>query len=158
MEQYNPQHMKEDLVNPTHVLLAEDDDEDFFIFSLALKELTIKVILTRAENGDILLQLLDEKNPDIVFLDLLMPCKDGRTCLKEIRANKKYDTIPIVVYSSLNDLKSIEFCYREGSNLYAVKPSTLQELKTVLEKIFSIDWKKMLYFPPRSKFVVNTQQ
>ncbi len=143
--------------DPTHVLLAEDDDEDYFIFSLALKELTIKVVLTRAENGDILLQLLDEKNPDIVFLDLLMPCKDGRTCLKEIRANKKYDSVPIVVYSSLNDLKSIEFCYREGANLYAIKPSTLQELKTVLEKIFSIDWKKMLYFPPRSKFVVTTQ-
>ena len=141
--------------DPTHVLLAEDDDEDYFIFSLAIKELTIKVVLTRAENGDLLLQLLDEKNPDIVFLDLLMPCKDGRTCLKEIRANKKYDSVPIVVYSSLNDLKSIEFCYREGSNLYAIKPSTLQELKTVLEKIFSIDWKKMLYFPPRSKFVVT---
>jgi CheY-like chemotaxis protein len=157
MEKINPEHMKVSPADPTHVLLAEDDDEDYFIFSLALKELTIKVILTRAENGDILLQLLDEKNPDIVFLDLLMPCKDGRTCLKEIRANKKYDTVPIVVYSSLNDLKSIEFCYREGSNLYAIKPSTLTELKTVLEKIFSIDWKKMLYFPPRSKFVVNSQ-
>src|SRR5688572_11406534 len=157
MEKTNPQQMSINPTDSTHVLMAEDDDEDFFIFSLAIKELSIKVVLTRAENGDILLQLLDEKNPDIVFLDLLMPCKDGRTCLKEIRANKKYDTIPIVVYSSLNDLKSIEFCYREGSNLYAVKPSTLQELKTVLEKIFSIDWKKMLYFPPRSKFVVNPQ-
>ena len=157
MEQINPQHMTLNPTDPTHVLMAEDDDEDFYIFSLAIKELTIKVVLTRAENGDILLQLLDEKNPDIVFLDLLMPCKDGRTCLKEIRANKKYDTIPIVVYSSLSDLKSIEFCYREGSNLYAIKPSTLNELKTVLEKIFSIDWKKMLYFPPRSKFVVTPQ-
>jgi len=157
MEQINPQHMALNPSDLTHVLMAEDDDEDFYIFSLAIKELSIKVILTRAENGDILLQLLDEKNPDIVFLDLLMPCKDGRTCLKEIRSNKKYDTIPIVVYSSLSDLKSIEFCYREGSNLYAIKPSTLNELKSVLEKIFSIDWKKMLYFPPRSKFVVTPQ-
>jgi CheY-like chemotaxis protein len=157
MEKFNPQHMTLNPTDATHVLMAEDDDEDFYIFSLAIKELSIKVILTRAENGDILLQLLDEKNPDIVFLDLLMPCKDGRTCLKEIRSNKKYDTIPIVVYSSLSDLKSIEFCYREGSNLYAIKPSTLNELTTVLEKIFSIDWKKMLYFPPRSKFVVTPQ-
>ena len=157
MEKTNPQQMSINPTDSTHVLMDEDDDEDFFIFSLAIKELSIKVVLTRAENGDILLQLLDEKNPDIVFLDLLMPCKDGRTCLKEIRANKKYDTIPIVVYGSLSDLKSIEFCYREGSNLYAIKPSTLNELKTVLEKIFSIDWKKMLYFPPRSKFVVAPQ-
>ena len=100
MEQNNPQHLEDSTIDPTHVLLAEDDDEDYFIFSLAIKELSIKVVLTRAENGDILLQLLDEKDPDIVFLDLLMPCKDGRTCLKEIRANKKYDTVPIVVYSN----------------------------------------------------------
>jgi len=156
MEQNYP-HENVNTTDPTHVLLAEDDDEDYYIFSLAIRELSFKVVLTRAENGDLLLQLLDEKNPDIVFLDLLMPCKDGRRCLKAIRSNKKYDSIPIVVYTSLNDLKSIEFCYREGSNLYAIKPSTLNEIKTVLEKIFSIDWKKILYFPPRSRFVVNPQ-
>jgi CheY-like chemotaxis protein len=141
--------------DPAHVLMAEDDDEDFLIFSLAIKELAFTVVLTRAENGDILFKLLDEKNPDILFLDLLMPCKDGRQCLKEIRANKKYDSLPIIMYSSLNDLKDIEFCYREGSNLYAIKPHTLTELKTILERIFSIDWKKLLYFPSRTDFVLN---
>ncbi len=75
---------------PTNVLIAEDDDEDYLIFSLAIEELSFKVILSRAENGDILFKLLDENNPDIVFLDLLMPCKDGRQCLREIRANRKY--------------------------------------------------------------------
>ena len=143
--------------NPTHVLLAEDDDDDYFVFSLAIKELSFKVILTRAENGDILLGLLDEKNPDILFLDLLMPCKDGRQCLKEIRANRKYDSLPIIVYTSLHDLENIEFAYREGSNLFVIKPSTLQEIKSVLEKVFAIDWKKLLYFPPISKFVINPQ-
>lgn len=142
---------------PTNVLIAEDDDEDYLIFSLAIEELSFKVILSRAENGDLLFKLLDENNPDIVFLDLLMPCKDGRQCLREIRANRKYDAIPIIVYSSLNDLQNIEFCYREGSNMYAIKPHTLVELKTILEKIFSIDWKKVLYFPPRSMFVLNPQ-
>src|SRR3954470_9650109 len=130
--------------NPTHVLMAEDDDEDYYIFSLAIKELSFTVVLTRAENGDILLKLLEEKHPDILFLDLLMPCRDGRQCIKEIRANNKYDSIPIIVYTSLSDLKDVEFCYREGSNLYAIKPATLSELKSILERIFSIDWKKIL--------------
>jgi CheY-like chemotaxis protein len=143
--------------DPTHVLLAEDDDEDYLVFSLAVEELSFSVILTRAENGEILLKMLDEKHPDILFLDLLMPCKDGRQCLKEIRANRKYDTVPIVVYSSFHDLKNIDFCYREGSNLYVLKPGTLTELKTVLEKIFSVDWKKMLYFPTLAEFVLNPQ-
>ena len=143
--------------DPTHVLMAEDDDEDFYIFSLAVKELSFTVVLSRAENGDILMKLLEEKLPDMLFLDLLMPCRDGRTCIKEIRGNTKYDSLPVVVYTSLSDLKDIEFCYREGSNLYAIKPATLTELKIILEKIFSIDWKKILYFPPRSEFVLNPQ-
>ena len=143
--------------DPTHVLLAEDDDEDWLVFSLAVQELSFRILLTRAEDGEILFRLLDEKHPDILFLDLHMPCKDGRQCLKEIRADRKYDTLPIVVYTSLHDLKNIELCYREGSNLYVFKPASLIDLKTVLEKIFSINWKKMLYFPPISEFVLNPQ-
>jgi CheY-like chemotaxis protein len=146
-----------EMENPTYVLLAEDDDDDFFVFSLAIEELSFKVILTRAENGDILMRLLDEKNPDILFLDIMMPCRDGRQCLKEIRANRKFDSLPIIMYTSLHDLETIEFSYREGSNLFAIKPSSLMALKDVLERVFSIDWKKLLYFPPVSKFVITPQ-
>jgi CheY-like chemotaxis protein len=140
----------------TYVLLAEDDDDDYLIFSLAVDELTsVRVELKRAENGDILMRLLDEKHPDLLFLDLLMPCKDGRQCIREIRSNRKFDSLPIIVYSSMSDLESIEFCYREGTNLYARKPSSLSDLKSILEKIFSMDWKRMLYYPPMSQFVIN---
>ncbi len=141
--------------NPTHVLLADDDDDDFFIFSLAVKELPVRVMLTRAENGDILLKLLDESVPDLLFLDLLMPCKDGRTCIKDIRSNAKYDTLPVIIYSSLRDMDNIQFCYREGGNLYVFKPSTLPELKDILERILTIDWKNMMYYPPLSNFVIS---
>jgi len=139
----------------THILLAEDDEDDYFIFSLAVQELSIRVMLSRAENGDILLKLLDEKIPDLLFLDLLMPCRDGRTCIKEIRANAKYDTLPIIVYSSMRDMNNIQFCYREGGNLYVFKPSSLPELKDVLERILTIDWKNMMYYPPLSGFVIS---
>lgn len=142
-------------LDQTNVLVAEDDDEDFEIFSSALKVVSLKVVLTRAENGDILIRLLDEKNPDILFLDILLPCKDGKHCLKEIRSNKKYDKLPVIIYSSISDLKEIEFCYREGANLYVIKPGTFSELKGALQKILSIDWKKVLYFPSLTQFVVN---
>ena len=147
--------MGEAIKDPTHILLAEDDEDDYFIFSLAVQELSIRVMLSRAENGDILLKLLDEKIPDLLFLDLLMPCRDGRTCIKEIRANAKYDTLPIIVYSSMRDVNNIQFCYREGGNLYVFKPSSLPELKDVLERILSIDWKNMMYYPPLSGFVIS---
>ncbi len=124
-------------------------------FSLAINAIPFTVLLTRAENGEILMKLLSERIPDVLFLDIHMPCKDGHQCLKEIRADKRYDKLPIIVYSSMEDLKNIELCYREGSNLFAIKPSSLMELKMVLEKILTIDWKKSLYFPHRSAYVLN---
>ncbi len=141
--------------SPTHILIAEDDDDDYLIFSIAIKETSFTYVLKRAENGEILLKFLNDELPDILFLDMLMPCIDGKQCLKEIRANKKYDSLPIIVYSSLNDLENIEYCYREGSNLYVIKPSSIGDLKSALERILSIDWKKTMYFPQKSQFVIN---
>lgn len=141
----------------THVMLGEDDDDDYYVFSLAIAEIPFKVLLTRAENGEKLLKLLDEKTPDILLLDLMMPCKDGHECLKEIRLNKKYDKLPIIIYSSLSDLKNIEVCYRNGANLYAIKPTSYEDLKSILERVLSIDWKKVLYFPSLAQFVLRPQ-
>lgn len=140
---------------PVNILVAEDDDDDYLIFSIAIKETSFTYLLKRAENGEILLKCLNDELPDILFLDLLMPCMDGKQCLKEIRANKKYDSLPIIVYSSLNDLNSVEYCYREGSNLYVIKPNSINDLKSILERILAIDWKKTMYFPQKSQFVVN---
>ncbi len=143
----------------TNVILAEDDDDDYLIFSLALESLPLPltVLLTRAEDGERLMKLLEEKIPDILFLDIYMPCKDGHQCIKEIRSNSRYDALPIIVYSSFKDLRNIEMCYRQGSNLYTIKPTSLTELQTILQRILTIDWKKSLYFPSRSEFVLNPQ-
>lgn len=141
--------------NPVNILIAEDDDDDYLIFSIAIKETSFTYVLKRAENGEILLKHLNTEVPDILFLDLLMPCTDGKQCIREIRANKKYDSLPIIIYSSLNDLTSVEYCFREGSNLYIIKPNSISELRSVLERILAIDWKKTMYFPQRSQFIIN---
>ena len=139
----------------THVMLAEDDEDDYYVFSLAISEIPLKILLTRAEDGEKLMRLLNEKLPDILFLDLLMPCKNGHDCLREIRADKRFDSLPIIIYSSLEDLRNIEMTYRQGANLYAIKPANLNDLTSVLERILRVDWKKMLYFPTLPQFVLR---
>jgi hypothetical protein len=59
------------------------------------------------------------------------------------------------VYTALSDLDSIEFFYRSGANLYVVKPSSFAELRSALEKIFAINWKKVMYYPTLSQFVLK---
>ena len=139
----------------TNVMIAEDDDDDFFIFSVAISETAFTVILRRAEDGELLMKLLQEQIPDVLFLDLLMPCKDGRQCLLEIRSDRRYDSLPIIVYTALEDLETVEYCYRQGSNLFTIKPNSIEDLKEALNRILSIDWKKTMYFPPKSEFVVG---
>jgi DNA-binding response OmpR family regulator len=138
-----------------NVLIADDDDEDYKFLSSAILDIKLTVILSRAENGGVLMRILNETVPDILFLDVLLPIKDGTECLKEIRADRRFDSLPIIMYTSLKSFETIEFCYREGSNLFICKPNTYSELLNVLGKIFSIDWKKMMYYPPFSQFVVN---
>jgi CheY-like chemotaxis protein len=142
-------------ISGTNVLIAEDDDDDFMVFKSVANELPYQIQITRAENGELLIQIIDQTNPDILFLDILLPLKDGRKCIHEIRANKKYDSLPVIVYSALSDVESIEFFYRQGANTYIVKPSSFASLKDALQRVFAVDWKKMMYYPPLDQFVIK---
>ena len=138
-----------------NVLVAEDDDEDFELFAEAIRDLSLRVVLARAKNGDILMKILHEKIPDLLFLDVIMPCKSGKDCLFEIRSHRKFDDLPIVVYSSIRDSHSIEFFYRQGTNLYVFKPQTYRQLVAALQKIFAVDWKTIRYYPKYADFVLD---
>ena len=139
-----------------NVLIAEDDQDDFDLFKDAITESGYSVSIEHAENGEILLKVLNLNVPDILFLDIHMPCKDGKQCLKEIRENPRYDAMPVIMYTSSDSRDDVEHCYRQRANMYAIKPTSFKELKNVIQKIFSIDWAKASYFPPLSTFIINT--
>ena len=138
-----------------NILMAEDDDDDFELFADAINELSLRIFLTRAENGDVLMKILHEKLPDMLFLDIIMPYRNGKDCLQEIRENRRFDNLPIIVYSGLKDFDTVEFCFRKGTNLYVYKPHTYAELVEVIQKIFAINWKQVKYYPTRSEYVLN---
>ena len=141
----------------THILLGEDDNEDILFFELAVRLLPVAVLLTTAENGEKLMELLEKIFPDIIFLDINMPCKTGRECLREIRSNKKYDNVPVIMYTSFRDEHNVEDSFRNGANLYLVKPNNIRELVDRIGMILSIDWKAYSYFPQKDKFVISPQ-
>ena len=80
-----------------HILIADDDDDDRQFFNEALEELKIKTTVEMVTDGAALLRRLAKKNavlPQILFLDLNMPFKNGIECLAEIKKNRipqKYD-------------------------------------------------------------------
>jgi CheY-like chemotaxis protein len=135
------------------ILLAEDDMDDVTIFEVALKELKIPYALRHAKDGEVLFELLRQQIPYILFLDINMPCKDGVSCIIELRKHREYDRMPVIVYTAHQNKEIVEDCYREGANQYLVKSASFRELKDKIGKVFSRDWTNYLPFPPLDQFV-----
>lgn len=122
---------------PLHILLADDDENDRQLFKEAFEELNIKTIVRTVNNGIQLMQWLNRKNirlPDLLFLDLNMPRKNGLECLKDIKSNKKLKDISISIYSTSDNEIDIEETFLNGANVYITKPNNFNKLKQVLEK------------------------
>jgi CheY-like chemotaxis protein len=137
------------------ILLAEDDADDLEIFKSALDELGLKYELRCAENGDMLLVLLEERIPYILFLDIQMPCKDGIACIREIRQDRRYDSLPVIMYTSFFRDIYVKESFRTGANYFVTKPNNFAELVAKLRKIFAIDWRNYLHYPTYDDFLIN---
>ena len=86
-----------------NILLAEDDQDDRDFFDEALKEILIPVHLTTVYDGEQLMNYLyknSEHLPNVIFLDLNMPRKNGFECLCEIKENEKLKGLLVVMFST----------------------------------------------------------
>ena len=120
-----------------NIILADDDDDDQFMFKEALEELGSKANLVTANNGEELmdaLHKLTDKLPDLLFLDLNMPRKNGFQCLVEIRQHEKFNGIRTIIFSTSSEGEVIERLYQNGADHYIKKPTEFSELKRVIER------------------------
>lgn len=122
---------------PLHILLADDDEADRLIFKEAFAEMKIKTVIHTVNDGVQLMEWFSkhsEKLPNLLFLDLNMPKKNGFECLREIRNKAELNDISIAIYSTSTSEKDIEETFLSGANIYIHKPNNFNELKAVLEK------------------------
>lgn len=126
-----------------HILIADDDDDDVELFNEALAELKMDNKLTSFKDGNDLMDYLKNpeiKLPHILFLDLNMPCKTGHECLKEIRANPRFNDVSIAIYSTSSSEKDIENTFVEGANIYIKKPNDFSKVKKIIKDVVSMNW------------------
>jgi CheY-like chemotaxis protein len=124
------------------VVLADDDQDHGMLFKMVLKQVDPSKTLSIIKDGDSLLQSLQIQVPDLLFLDLNMPCKSGLECLQDIRENLHLTELPIVVYSSSTHMTDIQKSYLHKADLYMVKPFNSFHLRNALVSILSMEWRK----------------
>ena len=142
---------------PLNVMLADDDEDDREIFLEAMAQIAPHVNVSVSEDGRRLMNSLYKKDaelPDIIFLDLNMPLKSGHECLREIRSNEAFKSIPVIIYSTSDNKEHIEDSFLHGANFYFPKPGSFPELKTMMRKIFDFQWEDFMN-PQKSRFVLS---
>ena len=132
--------MTKDFINIT---LADDDEDDRMFFTDAFNELKINTRVTTFNDGVELMNYLNDENavlPNVLFLDLNMPRKNGIECLLEIKKNALFDDIAIAIYSTSSSEEHIEETFVNGANIYIKKPSDFNTLKKILSDVVTINW------------------
>jgi len=145
---------------PIKILLADDDKDDQELFNEALTETKIPADLTTVDNGQELLDKLKdpaEPNPDIIFLDINMPVKNGKEVLKEIKKDEELKEIPTVMLSTSDHSKDVEESFEAGANLYVPKPFSIRNFIVLLKKIFTLKWTGALLKPLRKTFLMSEE-
>jgi CheY-like chemotaxis protein len=122
----------------TKFLLADDDADDAQIFCEALCRIATVMQCYKVENGREVFDFLSEAEtrigkPDVIFLDINMPIMNGWECLKELRSNPNYSSIPAIMYSTSSAKRDIDLAYSLGASLFLTKPDDFRELCTILE-------------------------
>lgn len=93
---------------------------------LYLTEAGAQVLL--AEDGFDALAKIAEHQPDVIFVDILMPRLDGHQTCALIKNNPRFATIPVIMLSSRDGLFDRARGRMAGSDEYLVKPFTREAL------------------------------
>jgi PleD family two-component response regulator len=137
------------------LLLAEDDEDDFILFREAIKDFPGLLKLDWVKNGEELMDMLNHEKSDLIFLDINMPLKNGFECLTEIRGDDNLKHIPVIIYSTSDDSKLVNWMYNAGANLYLCKPTEFKKLKIRIHTAIAMDWQKQTPFSTPERFVLG---
>lgn len=109
------------------ILVVDDDERNTFALTHLLEQYNINVIT--AHNGDdAIKKYLEHKAIDMIFMDIMMPVKDGYETIAEIRNYENGKNVPIVALTAKAMKGDKEKCIAAGADAYLTKPIDTQAL------------------------------
>ncbi len=132
------------------LLLADDDEDDFFIIRQAFEELGRPYTLQHVRDGKELLDYLStnveggRQIPDLIILDINMPRVNGFQALEMIRKSETYAEVPVFIYSTSVTSEDKQKCMMLGANAFFTKAYTYKKVLA-----FAADIDSFLNYPYR---------
>ncbi|PID84828.1 MAG: hypothetical protein CSA11_10985 [Chloroflexi bacterium] len=108
------------------ILVVDDTETNLKILSSLLKHHGFQVML--AENGRLALEIAQNKEPDLILLDVMMPIMDGFEACRKLKANEKTQNIPVIFMTALAATEDKLKGFHAGAVDYITKPLSQREL------------------------------
>ncbi|MBD1923525.1 response regulator [Microcoleus sp. FACHB-831] len=123
--------------NKKHSILLIDDEESIFevIEGLLYRE---GYNLTYIDSGKEALNRIDEIQPDVILLDLMMPEMDGIETCKLIKSNEGWRHIPIIMVTALSSKEDLARSLNAGADDFVSKPINSIELRARVRSMLRI--------------------
>ena len=127
---------------PIRILLAEDQETDAFFIEQAFSQCKIESEFYWVKDGQEVIDFLEASDenatsprPDLIFLDIKMPRKDGHETLTEIKANKKFADIPVIIMSGSQAKDDVSKAYKAQANAYVSKTNGFDDMLEFVEAV-----------------------
>jgi CheY-like chemotaxis protein len=120
------------------IILVENDEDEQFFMKEAFDASGRFEILAQMSNGDELMQWLKEhpgQLPDLILSDLNMPGMNGMELLHALRADARYQRLPIIITSTSSTPSIIQKTLAAGAADYRVKPDTFVEYGPYVDQL-----------------------
>ena len=124
--------MKDNLTKDSKQLLLIDDDPNLILLVKDYLEFR-GYDVTTAENGREALEVLEQKVPDMIICDVMMPEMDGYSLVKHIRQEPRVNSVPVLFLSAKGQSQDRVKGLNEGADFYMVKPFEPEELVAQVE-------------------------
>ena len=122
------------------ILVVEDNPGDARLLQEALAEGSVENVMACVEDGEDAMMYLqrlgkfsDAPRPDIIFLDLNLPRKDGREVLKEIKGDVELKRIPVIILTTSDAEQDVVRAYNLHANCYVRKPVDLESFFSTVQ-------------------------
>jgi len=117
------------------ILIVEDDNFVAEVYFAKLTEMGYVAIL--AQNGEEGIAALKKDKIDMILLDILMPIMSGMEMLEEIKKNKEWEKIPVILLTNVGEKESIQKVRELGVKNYLIKSHfTPAEVVEKIESVF----------------------
>ena len=118
------------------VLIADDEPNIVTALEFLLRRNGYDVSIAR--NGDEALKLIEQKQPDLVLLDVMMPVRSGYEVCKAVRAREDWRHIKIVVLTAKGREADANKGLALGADLYVTKPFSNRELMAKINGLLDV--------------------